>query len=97
MEYTSAGIYLQGKTTLAEKIAALDTIIDSLMIVAADSTANTNISEYMLNDGFTTIKAIYRNSGEIVNDIRKFETLRNMYLTRYNGRVMRSVDSKNFI
>jgi hypothetical protein len=79
------------------KIAAIDAVIDALLITAASAAANNGVSEYMLNDGQTIIKQVYRNSQEIYNSINGFEQLRQVYVNRIQGRMVRLADSRNFI
>jgi len=95
--YDSCGIYVQSKTTLLDKIAAIDAIIDMLESTALTMAGNDNIQEYSLNDGQTIIKTIYKGSVGIASAIDDFERIRQRYVNRLNGRMHRAVDGKNFI
>ena len=95
-EYTSEGLYLQSKTTIPAKIAAIESIIDALELTAASSAGSENISEYWLDDGQTKIKTVYRGLQSIYDSITAFERLKQRYINRYNGRMVRLVDGKNF-
>jgi hypothetical protein len=94
--YDSADIYIQSCTTIREKIARIDAIITALENTALKAAANDNITEYSLNDGQTIIRTVYKGADAVLNSIAAFEKIRQMYINRLNGRVMRLVDGKNF-
>lgn len=94
--YDSAAIYIDGATSIKDKIVRIDSIINALLITAAESASTDNIEEYQLDDGQTKIKTIYRGTDAIFKSIKSFETLREMYRNKLNGRVFRLVDSKSF-
>lgn len=94
--YNSAGVYIESCKTVREKIVAIDAIINALMLTAAKSASNDNILQYSLNDGQTVINTMYRGTKAIFQSIESFERLKQMYINKLNGRVIRLVDSKNF-
>jgi hypothetical protein len=96
VEYESASIYIRSATELCDKIARIDAIITALEDKALDAAANDDLMEYSLDDGQTKIKTVYRGVKSILNAIMGFEQLRQMYINRLNGRVVRLVDSKSF-
>lgn len=94
--FESDTAYIQSATTIEEKIAKIDEIIDALyeqMLKLAQT--NTPINEYMLNDGQTIVKGIYRTSTSIVNTINILTMQRNRYANK-GRRVYQMVDVKNF-
>lgn len=96
--YDSAHVYIQSKKSLAEKVTAVQEIIDALdgqLLVLAMQ--DSPLSEYMLNDGQTTIRAYYRTTSSIVATQEALERRKWSYINQINGRVVRMVDSKNFI
>jgi len=93
--YDSAEIYISSAKTNKAKIAAIDLIIDALMLTAVKSAGKAHISEYQLNDGQTTIKTVYSGTSAVKKAIEDFEALKQLYVNRLNGRIMRMVDSKN--
>lgn len=95
--FLSSAIYVQSRTTMEAKITAIDAIIDALMLSAATAATKDGIEEYWLNDGQTQIKESYRSTEAILKSIEAFERLRQMYINRLNGRMVRLMDSKNFI
>lgn len=97
VEYDSADIYIDSRTTINAKIAAIDEIISALETTAAKAASNDNIEEYNLDDGQVKIKTIYRGASSVFKAINDFIRLREYYINKRNGRVFRLVDSKNFI
>lgn len=95
--FNSAAIYIDSKTTLKDKIAAMDAVILALQSTALRAAANEDIQEYWLDDGQTKIKTYYKSVEAIMRSIKAFETLKEMYVNKLNGRVVRLVDGKNFI
>jgi hypothetical protein len=94
--YDSAAIYIDSADTLKDKITRIDAVIDALLTVALKAAANENITEYSLNDGQTQIKTAYRGSDSVMKSIQAFESIKQMYVNRLNGRHIRLMDSKNF-
>jgi hypothetical protein len=94
--YDSAAIYIQSQQTLCDKITAIDNIIAALEVEALNMAGKASIQEYSINDGQTIIKTIYRGAVGIASAIKDFETIRERYVQRLNGRHVRLVDSKNF-
>lgn len=93
--YTTSGLYIQSKTTLKARIAAIDAIIDALMLMAAESPSSANYSEYYLDDGQTRITTKYRSVMDVQQGIAAFEKIKNKYVNQLNGRVRTLVDIKN--
>jgi hypothetical protein len=93
--YENESIYLESCTSLESKIEAIDAIIDALMVAAAAAAGTEGVKEYWLNDGQIQIKKIYSGTSSIFAAIKDFEKLRQMYINRRNGNVVRLIDSKN--
>lgn len=94
--YESAGIYLATAKSLKDKIAKIDLIIDALILSAGTASTTDHITEYQLNTGQTIIKANYRGAKALSESIMAFEKMRELYLNRLHGRMIRLVDGKNF-
>lgn len=94
--YSSADIYIESCTTLKAKIAAISAIQDALLTSALKAASKGSIAQYSLNDGQTIISATYRNAKEVQDAYMAFETVKQLYVNRLNGRSIRLVDSKNF-
>lgn len=95
--FDSEGLYLECKTDLREKITAIEAIQAALLTTALKAAGTGNMTEYMLNDGQTIIKTVYRNSEEIIKAYDDYERIRQRLINQINGRMTRLVDSKNFI
>lgn len=95
--FDSASIYIESCSTLRDKITAIDNIIATLELKALDVAANSDLTEYTLNDGQTQIKCTYRSAESITASINAFEAIKQRYVNRLNGRMVRLVDGKNFI
>lgn len=94
--FDSAYIYIESATSLCDKITRIDAVIDALLTNALKAATTDNIEEYSLNDGQTIIKTRYRNSASVMRSIKEMETIKQVYVNRLNGRMIRLVDSKNF-
>lgn len=94
--YDSAAIYIQSADTLEAKVTAIDAIIDALLLTAATAAGSANYAEYSLDDGQTKIRTAYRDVADVYRGIQAFERLRQTYINRLNGRMIRLVDGKNF-
>lgn len=96
--YDSAAIYLESQPTALAKIAAINEIQAALLIAAVDAATKGNISEYMLNNGQTVIKTVYKNDKEIYDSYDRLEVLKQRLINQsVNGRMVRLSDQVNFI
>lgn len=95
--YDSAAIYLDSTTTLQDRIVRLDAVIDALITLSLKAAETANFDEYQLNDGQTVIRTKYRDVMQISNSIAAFEREKQRCVNKLNGRMVRLVDSKNFI
>jgi hypothetical protein len=94
--WLSADLYIESCTSLKAKIAAIELIQEALLTSALKAASKGAVSQYSLNDGQTTISATYRNAKEITESYNSFEAIKQMFLNRLRGRVVRLIDSKNF-
>lgn len=93
--YDSADIYIESASSLRDKIQRIDQVIDGLISNALKAASNDNIEEYSLNDGQTIIRTTYRGAEAVQKSINAFESIKQMYVNRLNGRSFRLVDSKS--
>lgn len=94
--FDSADLYIEDKATMAEKITAIEAVQTALLSTALKAAATGNMTEYMLNDGQTIIKTVYRSPSAVMDSYNAFEQLRQIYINRINGRMVRLVDRENF-
>ena len=92
--YDSAGIYVDSKQKICDKIAAIDQIIEALEATALRSAGKDDIEEYWLDDGQTKIKTVYKGTDEVLKSIQSFIKLKEYYINKLNGRAFRLVDYK---
>jgi hypothetical protein len=99
--YDSAAMFIDSRQSMRDKVRAIDAIIDSLILLATTAADNPSgqavIEEYSLDDGQTRIRTKYRTVQDIITSIDKFERIRQMYINRLTGRMIRLVDSRNNI
>lgn len=96
--YTSFSDYLLCKKKLQDKIAALEELIDIMLVKQAEYALNKdiNIAEYWLNDGQISIKTSYKTNYDVLNGIDMLEKLKNRYLNKLNGHQVVLRDSQAF-
>ncbi len=93
--YETCTIYINSATTIKAKIAKIDAVIDMLLESALKAASTDNLSEYSLDDGQSKIKTVYRGSTGVAQAIEIFEIQKQRLINQLNGRITRSVDSKN--
>lgn len=93
--YDSSYKYIDCATTVREKITRIDAIITALEDTALKSAANDDISEYSLDDGQTKIKTAYKGTDSVLKSIQSFIKLKEYYVNKLNGRVIRLVDGQS--
>lgn len=82
-------VYIDSATTLLERIARINAIIDALLLQMSNvGTSHSDLSSYSLNDGQTTISTQYTTPELITNAINGFERMRERYVNKLNGRGM---------
>lgn len=84
--YLSISQYIECKTTLLDKIIAINDLISAMELKLIDTVGQTNYSEYQMNDGQMTVKAAYRSPTDVLAGITSLEQLKQRYVNRYNGR-----------
>ena len=95
--YDSADIYVLSLDTKVAQISAIQKIQDALLAQALQAASKGAISEYMLNDGQTIIKATYRSAKEVKDAWLAFEQIKQIFINSINGRSVRLIDSKNLL
>jgi len=95
VEYSSSAIYVQSCTTTEAKIAAIDAVIDALFLASLSAAGNSDLTEYYLDTGQTKVTCKYRGVKEISNAIDAFESIRQRYVSRLNGRQVRHIPEQN--
>lgn len=96
--YPSISLYLVSRESVVARIAAIDALIDVMLLTMADHAAGAGatISEYQLDDGQVKIRTGYRSIQEVESGIAALEKMKQMYINRHNGRVTILRDEKSF-
>lgn len=79
-----------------DKIAKIDTLIDSLFTVATNVVLKGGVQEYEINTGQTINRVKYRSVKEITDAIDGFRVLRKKYENDVVPRVVKLVDGRSF-
>lgn len=94
--YSNEMEYLETRTELLDRLTAIRALIAALYIQIGVMATGKPTLEYMLNDGHTTIKRVYRSTTEIINMITFLMTEENRIKRRLRGGgITRMVDGKN--
>lgn len=88
-------IYLETKSSILEKITAIDALIDSMTLKMADVVGGSDatIDEYWMDDGQMKVKTSYRGVKDVEAGIQALEKMKQRWVNKYNGRdfVLRDV------
>lgn len=84
--YLSISQYIECKSTLLEKITAINNLISAMELKLVDTVGQTNYSEYQMDDGQMKVRAAYRSPTDVMAGITALEQLKQRYVNRYNGR-----------
>jgi tetrahydromethanopterin S-methyltransferase subunit H len=94
--YEAAADYIRTGTNLKTKIDKIEAVITALENSLLTVAEKDGIEEYLLDDGQTKIKTVYRTSEQVMKSIMAMEKLRSYYINKKVGRQVRLVDEKNF-
>jgi len=92
-------IWLESKTDLAERVAAIELLIDKMISKIGESLddKNVTIERYWLRDGQMDIQTTYRTLDDIYKSVTTLERMKQMYLNRLNGRSFVLRDARGLI
>lgn len=95
MEFTQLTTYIESKTTIQGRITAINTCIDSIFPLILRSLETGDKQEYLVDNGQSKILLKYRDPLMVTKLITVLEAQKQYYINQLNGRVMRSIDTKN--
>lgn len=78
--------YIESKCTLLERIKAIDSLIDSLLLVTVDNISNSGTASLSMDDGQMKVNTTFRSVDEVSAGIFELEKIKQLYVNRYNGR-----------
>lgn len=79
--------YIESQSSLREKIIAYDLIIEGMEASYLVAVTSGHLDEYQMDDGQMKVRAKYRSITDMNNALIGLQKLRQMYVSRYNGRV----------
>jgi len=80
-------VYIESATSLEAKLTRYDQIIEALELQMLNVAAgNSDVAEYMIDDGQVRISTEYRDTVSIAKAITAFMSLREMIINKLNGR-----------
>lgn len=80
--------YIECKTDLAAKIAAVDALLAAMELKIIDVTGSAEYDEYSMDDGQMKVRTKYRSVADVMAGITALEQLKQRYVNRHNGRTM---------
>ena len=78
--------YIECKTTILDKINAINSMLDALELKILDVTATSEFDEYSLDDGQMKVRTKYKSVDDVLAGLKALETLKQRYVNKYNGR-----------
>lgn len=93
--YFSLNANFQTCTSLEDRIAKIDAIIDELFNTALRSVANGDVIEYDIDTGQTKQKVQYSSAMQVSNAIQAYENIRQRYVNKLLGNKWKVVGEKN--
>lgn len=92
MEICTIKEYIQSKSSSAGKIAAIEALIDKMLLDTIDPEGNppdwidnSGVASYTMDDGQMKVSTQYRSIDQVVKGIKSLEQLLQMYINRHNG------------
>lgn len=89
-EYTCISGYLESKTTLQARIIAIEAMIDTALLLLADTAGGVggNYSYYEIDDDQVRVKTGYRSIQDVSAGIDALTKIKNRYINQLNGRAV---------
>jgi len=81
-------VYIQSKSTLLEKINAIDDLITAMEGKLLEGIDTATIDEYWMDDGQMKVKTIYRSVADLEKGLEALLKMKQRYVNNYNGRMM---------
>lgn len=79
--------YIQSRSSLDAKIAAIEALIDAMLLNTIDTIDDSGTMAYTMDDGQMKVTTQYRSTTDITNGIRSLERLKNVYVSRRDGSI----------
>jgi hypothetical protein len=79
--------YIQSKSSLDSKIAAIESLIDAMILNSIEAVDNSGTASYSMDDGQMKVTTMYRSIKEITQGVKSLEQMKQMYVNRRNGHI----------
>jgi len=77
--------YIQSNSDLDSKIAAIDRLIDAMILNTIDTIEDSGTMAFTMDDGQMKVSTQFRSASDISNGIASLEKIKHMYVNRRNG------------
>ena len=77
--------YIQSKPSLDAKIAAIESLIDAMLLNAIGAVDDSGTASYSMDDGQIKVTTMFRSMTEIMSGIKHLEKIKQIYINRRNG------------
>jgi len=79
--------YIQSQESLDAKIAAIEALIDAMLLNTIDTIDDSGTMSYSMDDGQMKVTTAYRSASEITKGILALEKLLHIYINRRDGSI----------
>lgn len=87
-DYSTIREYVESATSVKARIAAIDVLIDAMILNMADAVDNSGTASFRLDDGQMNINTEFRTVEDVQKGVKSLESMKQMYINRINGRTV---------
>lgn len=87
METCTLREYIESRESLDAKIAAINALIDAMLLNTIDTIDDSGTMSYSMDDGQMKVTTQYRSTTDITKGIRSLERLKQIYISRRDGSI----------
>lgn len=91
IEYTEIPKFFESASKLIGKIATYDLLIEEFEKAIMQAAVSGHLLQYEMDDGQMKVRVQYRNTKDMVTAMEGLIRLRQMYISKHNGRSTRMV------
>jgi hypothetical protein len=96
MEVFTVKAYIESKTSLMDRVLAIESLIDAMLLNMIDFVSNSGTKEYTMDDGQIKVSTEYRSIDEVAEAVKGLEKIKNIYINRHNGYLTTLRGRKNY-
>lgn len=79
--------YIQSKESLDAKIAAIESLIDAMLLNTIDTIGTSGTMSYRMDDGQMNVNTEFRSTQDITTGIIALEKILHIYINRRDGSI----------